>query len=380
MISTPEEIVCTGFLNSGLDNYRGSIAFTSTHTIARKSTCGIFFGCTDDDIARVDTLLKNCETTWSHPLLLLGIFVELQRRRLADITSDIVTDVVQVAADVRSQSEEKWGWSENEGITLDDLVKVNDLRKKSIMIGEEVSIALRQLEKITAYAESLLQSSNKNLEGCLHDTNRFIHRFKEVGHDLQSFMADCNVNVSEIVLIAEMLSNDTARRQAKASTALAFVAMMFLPISALATIFAMPIFDFKANWLDVYGHPVPSSDPKQEPGLNSSASAGTKNGTETSTAFAPVASYYLWYFVELSLFLTWLVVEIWWAFASHRRGWTWKRSMTLSSLVVVSITIWSLLVKYLKRFWRLWKEKRVSSWKDKKKAAADGAPQSSTTV
>ncbi|RSL63288.1 hypothetical protein CEP53_004471 [Fusarium sp. AF-6] len=32
--------------------------------------------------------------------------------------------------------------------------------------------------------------------------------------------------------------------------------MAYLPITALATIFALPVFDFKARWRDMYNQPA----------------------------------------------------------------------------------------------------------------------------
>ena len=61
---------------------------------------------------------------------------------------------------------------------------------------------------------------------------------------------------------------------------------------AKQTIFAMPVFDFKNNWLDWQFRPVPSGEI-----ANSSSPQGDKNPTENP----PVISGYLWIYFATTI-------------------------------------------------------------------------------
>lgn len=93
-----------------------------------------------------------------------------------------------------------------------------------------------------------------------------------------------------------------SRHQAKAATVLAFVAMIYLPSSTVATIFAMPIFDWQARWWDI--HAI----------FEAQASADSASPSENQTAGDPgpaaVLSGYFWIYFSVSLFLTFLTVAI----------------------------------------------------------------------
>lgn len=92
-----------------------------------------------------------------------------------------------------------------------------------------------------------------------------------------------------------------SRHQAKAATVLAFVAMVYLPSTTVATIFAMPIFDWKARWWNFYGAFVAQ--------LSTDESSST-NQTSTDPGPKPVLSGYFWIYLAVSLFLTFLTVII----------------------------------------------------------------------
>ncbi len=86
-----------------------------------------------------------------------------------DITADLIDSAVQVVADLRTLSEEHRGLNADKEKLLPSLVKnVSDLRKRGIMIEEDLAAASRQLEKMVTYAESLLASPEEAGEWAPH--------------------------------------------------------------------------------------------------------------------------------------------------------------------------------------------------------------------
>jgi len=119
------------------------------------------------------------------------------------------------------------------------------------------------------------------------------------------------------------------------SMGLAFVAMTYLPITALAvgsseilklhilltdancvqTIFAMPVFDFKASWRNMDNHPANWSESSDSPASASPPSS------------PPIMSIYFTYWISTSIVLTWLTIEGWWFFSSEVEEWRIRSSL-----------------------------------------------------
>ncbi|KAK4660136.1 hypothetical protein QC762_0015880 [Podospora pseudocomata] len=135
-------------------------------------------------------------------------------------------------------------------------------------------------------------------------------RFEEIGIELDALMARCRImfddmTYSEELFMNELLSDDAerARDQAKMSTVIAFVAMLYLQITAVATIFAMPIFampifEFQNDWRDIYFKQAEPNASKQ-----------------------PVLSSYFWVYLIVSVTLPAFTVFGWWHYA---RGARWN--------------------------------------------------------
>ncbi|RMJ13906.1 hypothetical protein CDV36_006436 [Fusarium kuroshium] len=134
--------------------------------------------------------------------------------------------------------------------------------------------------------------------------------------------------------------------------------MAYLPITALATIFALPVFDFKARWRDMYNQPA-----------NWSESSGDDNpdtGSPSSSS-PPIMSIYFTYWISTSLVLTWLTIECWWVLSSEVEEWRWDRFLSLRQLARTAERLdelWSWVSKTAGKLW-LWVSKRVGetrSW------------------
>lgn len=198
-------MVYTGFFESSTENYPGNLAFTSTYFGETTSSCGIILGCIDSDMKRVVKMLKGCETTWNHPLLLPCIFVELQGRRLRGLSEDLSTRAMMVLANLEDDIDELKDMPDSQAAEK-SLKWVSDLRNvqnDNNLIGEDLAAAARQLDKLIAHAEDLLAVDSKSQSSRLEDTRRFADRFREIGLDLQDLMASCRLNVNEAVLTAD---------------------------------------------------------------------------------------------------------------------------------------------------------------------------------
>ncbi|KAK3689670.1 hypothetical protein B0T22DRAFT_514316 [Podospora appendiculata] len=90
-----------------------------------------------------------------------------------------------------------------------------------------------------------------------NSTSRFTKRLEEISTEFDSMMGQCRTSSEELTFTRELFMAELSRQEversrqeAKASRVIAFVAMLYLPMTTAATIFAMPVFNFQSHWLD----------------------------------------------------------------------------------------------------------------------------------
>jgi len=117
------------------------------------------------------------------------------------------------------------------------------------------------------------------------------------------------------------IAHDSSRA-AKTGTLIAFLAMLYLPMTTVAvsasilppfrapplnhsvlsqTIVSMPIFNYENDWRDWRYRPAPQPDSSSGNGTNSSV-----------VADPPVFSGYFWIYLTVSICLSFATIEVWW--------------------------------------------------------------------
>ncbi|KAI2641587.1 hypothetical protein GGS26DRAFT_9110 [Hypomontagnella submonticulosa] len=299
---------------SDLNNYKDGLAFAATYLAGSGSSCGIIFGCTLQDIEKVEVMLEACETSWNHPLLLPCMFLELQTERLSAMADLLGTrsETTQLELEnLRDQGKNDFP----RGIT-NSLINLN---KDSSTIGEGLRAAIRQLSKLISHSEALLtaqEQAGASVQSngfLLHDTRRFIARFKEINFVYENLIASCRIDAQFTTLAADVHSNEISRRSTLMATILTFIAMVYLPATAMATILAMPIFKFDADWRDIFGHPAPTSkdDSSSAPSSTSALDSATLTASPSSSPIldVPVVSYYIWVYIGMSQPTTGTIID-----------------------------------------------------------------------
>ncbi|CAP61643.1 uncharacterized protein PODANS_0_450 [Podospora anserina S mat+] len=289
-----------------------SLAISSTYIEASKLTVAVIFGCSEQQMARVEELLASCPGVKSHPLLTVGIFAELHKDRMQEIVKKAIYECTAAITDLKLDRDApplvKRDFKLNR--------KLRNWRLKTKM-AEEVRTTKGLLQKMITQVEEEQQLQSFQYDGeFATSTRRFKQRFTEIEIELDALMARCrmmfdDMTYSEELFMNELLSDDAerARDQAKMSTVIAFVAMLYLPITAVATIFAMPVFDFQNERRDIYFRKAETGEDSDQP---------------------PVLSSYFWVYLIVSVVLTGFTVFGWWHYArgtskAHNRRKALKR-------------------------------------------------------
>ncbi|KAH9897539.1 hypothetical protein F4778DRAFT_783117 [Xylariomycetidae sp. FL2044] len=264
------------------------------------------------------------------PHLLLGTTAELHLKRLEELVRQQenqcgnVTLSLETLLDSTAQRQ-----SSDQGITSDLIAEIKTSRAESKKVEEEIKATKRQLEKVLPPAWSCSTGSKAPSERTPTDSYaaelvdyRYQQRFADIFAQLEGLMARCRISIEELSFNTDIIRSELARQEtkhsgqeAKISTVIAFVAMLYLPMTT--TIFAMPIFQWSNDWRDWRFNSVNKG--------NSSSSDDGNGGTDG----LPVFSGYFWIYLGISLGFTWMTIEGWWRFTSReverRKGHYWLR-------------------------------------------------------
>ncbi|KAI5917006.1 hypothetical protein F4810DRAFT_95775 [Camillea tinctor] len=261
-----------------------SFAMAATHLGQKSLTFAVMFGFSDGQVLNMQDHLSTSSDAIGHPLLMLGIYAELQLERLnfmVNTSHDIYKDLVdQLKLQVTGEAKRTLNWS------MVDTVRL--FRE----IEAEVKTAQLILSKVYSSAEE--QCSTDMTKDIIRKTNLFSDRFNDICTSLDGLGARCRTMVDGLSFSMDIITSELSRQEAKTASALSFVAMIYLPLSAIATIFAMPIFQWSNDWRDLLYRPVHSGNTPSDSNLESSS----------NTTKSPVVSGYLYIYIGISALFT----------------------------------------------------------------------------
>ncbi|KAK4448663.1 hypothetical protein QBC34DRAFT_406555 [Podospora aff. communis PSN243] len=318
--SSVESVEMFTAVSSSLWEY--NIAISSTHFTKSQLTLAVIYGCNEDQMKKVQRLLEASPGVRAHPFLMVGIFAELQRDRIEALVREeekeldimMSQDLKLYHDDVVPTKARGLGWKRGRRIPMfrshvnrleEEARGIKCQMEKMVKHMEGVAKreaakipALLQREKTETVQEEKKRAHNeaKSLQDFVAKTERFVERFEEICVELDSFMARCRLALDELTFAREVFVAYNASQQTRTSAVVGFVAMLYLPITAMATIFATPVFDFKNDWQDLRLNHLGSSDSDQD-------SSGDRN--------LPVVSGYFWWYFLSSALLSLATVIYW---------------------------------------------------------------------
>ncbi|KAJ8128061.1 hypothetical protein O1611_g5577 [Lasiodiplodia mahajangana] len=270
-------------------------AFASTYFKSRQFTCAIMVGCTDFQIEHIGRLLSSARHSSRHPLLMLGIFEELQLSRFEANLSGLQRKYLDL---IETLTHELNTPEKDHSNGLESLQGAIDTHETSRVAQQDIENAKFQLEAVCIkQAEGLDQIEN----GSSEFTQFLLKRFNDIHFRLDNLMAQCRLLPESVSFFTGFIQSQVSiqearisRKNANLANFIAGVALVYLPITGVATILATPIFGWTNDWKDVYLHSVvangQSNGDATDPGSANAASAGM-----------PVVSGYVWIWVIASI-------------------------------------------------------------------------------
>ncbi|KAI0108201.1 hypothetical protein F4814DRAFT_441751 [Daldinia grandis] len=283
------------------DFNENSFAIAATHFDKKNITLAAMFSCSEEQILRIRGLVDTWKDAIGHPLLMLGIYAELQLDRLGAMVNtrygayEVLMELVK--KEVEKKGGDRFGWE------MIDTVRSN--REDSKKVEEEIKTTRLQLSKACSSALEILKTRTEDrLAEMAETTNLFSERFNDIITRLDGLGAKCQIIVEGISFTTDIIRSELSREEAQTSvenskfaTGISLMAMIYLPLTTMATIFAMPIFQWSNDWRDWRYQPVDSEN---------SSSANPGPGGSGGAARQPVVSGYIWLYVSISIGLSFI--------------------------------------------------------------------------
>lgn len=179
-----------------------SLEISSTYIEASKLTVAVIFGCSEQQMARVEELLASCPGVKSHPLLTVGIFAELHKDRMQEIVKKAIYECTAAITDLKLDRDApplvKRDFKLNR--------KLRNWRLKTKM-AEEVRTTKGLLQKMITQVEEEQQLQSFQYDGeFATSTRRFKQRFTEIEIELDALMARCRMMFDDMTYSEELVT------------------------------------------------------------------------------------------------------------------------------------------------------------------------------
>ncbi|KAI0873909.1 hypothetical protein GGS24DRAFT_461614 [Hypoxylon argillaceum] len=268
-------------------------AFASTYFEDRHFSSAIMVGCSDDQIKMVTKYLSSSKGSSQHPFFMHSIFAELELRELEGMVGGLKIQYENSKGELEQRrSNFDWGFIRSFLINRDNF----HLAKLEV---DEVKL---QLDKLHGQLVS-----DDGLKGD-YFTTLFLARLNDMTARLEGYSGQCQQFADSISYWTELIRSELAREEAsqsaknsKLATLIGGVALVYLPVTGVATILAMPIFGWTNDWKNLHLKSIEAN------GQSNGSSADTGSAGAASTGL-PVVSGYIWIWVIASAILSILTV------------------------------------------------------------------------
>ncbi|KAK4221269.1 hypothetical protein QBC38DRAFT_377429 [Podospora fimiseda] len=306
----------------------GDLAVSAVFNPVTGFTSAVVFGCSpgtdgpgrppDNAVEEFAGRIFNSEDAWTHPMLIIGILVEIEKlRHFKDVEKHVFDLLLQVKAMTKTATISSTSELAQENYSVENWISVSRLRialeswkvqltKMHDHISELEREYLTEAEDCSSpqstgrgsfSSTSTAVPDEKSWKQSAQETGRRIQkRLTEIMAEYDEKIRECSMVIDGMALSAQLswnqigyqdtqanlkISNAT-RQDSNQMRSIAFLTMFFLPATFLASLFSMTFFDWKA-----------------EPGQH-------------------IVSPYFWIYPVLALGITLVVLGLWYFFTRVR--------------------------------------------------------------
>ncbi|KAK1471150.1 hypothetical protein CTAM01_16648 [Colletotrichum tamarilloi] len=252
------------------NTWADDMALTATYFPHSHLTFAILFGCTADVEKNVFNRLSRAKDRVCHPMILPGIFAEIERDRMIKVVEKTVDDIEGAIFDLGTGNP-------IEGDTLQEENRINTRRSRrtawlnTTYLRNSLRMWQVQLRKMVdhvaqplgfdhnpPYNENEKSGDNEPRDqknGCMKTTGTMISdRLNVLIEEFEDRIQDCTMSVEGMTIATQWAQGDTnvdiataTGRDSRQMRSIALVTMIFLPGTFFATLFSMTFFDWSTN-------------------------------------------------------------------------------------------------------------------------------------
>ncbi|KAB5572487.1 hypothetical protein GE09DRAFT_1099696 [Coniochaeta sp. 2T2.1] len=247
----------------------GDMAVSSVFYPDTGFTAATVFGCSQSAIEDILGRLDAAADSITHPLLIIGIVVELEYKRHDDLVRDQVTKLIQRVLDLSNLEEiSTTSKVRKDYYSVGAWIDVNQLRSDLQTWKVQLDRMIEHIDQLNDTFEMKITSPTSSCSVGSADPGwrqqaaitgrRLKKRLKEIIHDYDKNIRECNMALEGLALATQMSWNqisyqDTQTNLRIASDAkydsshmkiIATMTMVFLPATFVSSVFSMSFFDW----------------------------------------------------------------------------------------------------------------------------------------
>ncbi|KAI1099429.1 hypothetical protein F4804DRAFT_321933 [Jackrogersella minutella] len=273
--SSGHTIACTARMSSAWPD--NDIAVSSTYLTHRNLNFLVFYGCSEEQSSDIERRLAEAGNAIYHPILASCILVELDRARLGQMVKSAVSQYVEEMETIKHISCNPKTRTDHDSRGIEEL---SDLFNKAGELAKGIRKVKRQISDICKH----IHEPPFSTAGAL-----LRERLIEIDEEYNEKLDECLMIPDGLKFIAQMAADNAniqiaieSRQENSQMRLIAMVTMVYLPLTSVASIFSMGVFNWGAT-------------------------------TEQS-----VLTFYFWVYVAIGGGLTVLTVGLWWAWTRTR--------------------------------------------------------------
>ncbi|KAI0460388.1 hypothetical protein F5B21DRAFT_451551 [Xylaria acuta] len=230
-------------------HWENDLALSATYFPDTGSIFAVFYGCNDIAIGKTimtkiaNRIARSSEDAFSHPMLLVGIFAEIERGRMRELVSKAKVALQDVIDALQSSGYKSISQS---GCPTNPWLDIYEIKN-----GLEFWAKL--LVNMISHIEELDKGQYHNNPGELfcRTGQRIKDRLQEIHLEYEGLVKDCDMIVDGMTLATSLALARDNMNDGKQMKAIALVTMVFLPATFVATFFSTTLIELSPSdiWL-----------------------------------------------------------------------------------------------------------------------------------
>ncbi|KAI0188585.1 hypothetical protein EV127DRAFT_497057, partial [Xylaria flabelliformis] len=217
-------------------HWGNDLALSATYFPDTGSIFAVFYGCNDIAIGKTvmkkiaNRITKSSEDAFSHPMLLVGILVEIERGRMRELVSKAKVALQDVIDALQSSGYRSISQSTSPTNPWLDVYEI----KNSLEFWAK--LLLNMISHIEELDQGQYHTNPR--ESFRRTGQRIRDRLEEIHMEYEGLVKDCDMIVEGMTLATSLALARDNMNDGKQMKAIALVTMVFLPATFVATLFS----------------------------------------------------------------------------------------------------------------------------------------------